>query len=812
MTDENTGPPSEFQVPGELSTGSLIAGYRLEERIGAGGMAVVFRAYDGRLDRHVALKLLAPGLAEDDSFRQRFIRESRAAAAVDDPHIIPVLEAGESNGVLFIAMRYVRGGDVRTLIDQSGRLPPGRVADIVSQVAAALDAAHARALVHRDVKPANMLLETARATGLPDHVYLSDFGLTKTTLGTSLALTGTGDFLGTLEYVAPEQIEGRPLDGRCDEYGLACSAFEMLCGQPPFRREQSISVMYAHLSEPPPAIRGYRPELPAAIEAVLQRALAKAPGDRYASCGEFAAALRQVLLGRPDGRERAATPRPDTQLAMPETSRMPGPTGREPEPWGGSRKDAAPAAPVPGEPDPWRDLWRDSVPHAPAAASDTQLPGQGRPTLTGLTDPARPGGSWSDRSGGQGGPPEPPGGHPGRARPWWRSPAPVGGLCVLALALAAGGFLLAGKGHPAAGASSPGAGASNAATVLTPPGCTTATAPAKALANVASAGLSLPVPFGIVASGSYAYVSGGNAVTVLRADGTTLLPGVVRTISIPGVQKGDAITHNGQYVIAAENNGAVVISTRAALSGDYPIVGSLGSPGGSGAAEVLLSADDKYVFVTLQNTAQLAVFNLQAALTDGFGSAAAFVGDVPLGPSPVGLAAAGDLLFADSESGKLTVLNLSTAETDPAQAVTATVNAGCGPARAIVSADQKVLWVTASASDALLGFSTAKLGTDPGHALVADVPVGESPLGVVFVDGGSRMLVADSNQHNVGGQTSSLAVIDTKSALAGKPALLGYLPTGMVPRQFALEAGGKTLLVTVTSSNELQAINVGDLP
>ena len=199
MTDHDADKPDGPYI----RVGAFIAGYRLEERIGSGGMAVVYRAHDRRLDRPVALKILAPQLALDNAFRERFIRESRAAAAVDDPHIIPVFQAGEAAGVLFIAMRYVRGGDVRSLIDRTGPLPPGRVADMVTQVAAALDAAHARGLVHRDVKPANMLLETRPGGDLPDHLYLSDFGLTKASIGTSLALTASGEFMGTLEYVSP---------------------------------------------------------------------------------------------------------------------------------------------------------------------------------------------------------------------------------------------------------------------------------------------------------------------------------------------------------------------------------------------------------------------------------------------------------------------------------------------------------------------------------------------------------------------------------------------------------------------------------
>src|SRR5271157_3061567 len=205
-----------------LPAGSRIAGYRLEEQIGQGGMAVVFRALDERLQRPVALKILAPALATDEAFRHRFIRESRSAAAVDDPHIIPVFEAGDADGVLFIAMRYVPGGDVGTLVRREGPLPPARAAAIVSAVASALDAAHAAGLVHRDVKPANMLVDAH--PGRPDHVYLSDFGLSKMVMS-SIGPTRAGQFLGTPGYSAPEQLEGKQVDGRADQYSLACATF-----------------------------------------------------------------------------------------------------------------------------------------------------------------------------------------------------------------------------------------------------------------------------------------------------------------------------------------------------------------------------------------------------------------------------------------------------------------------------------------------------------------------------------------------------------------------------------------------------------
>jgi Protein kinase domain len=275
-----------------FAAGLRVPGYRLEEEIGRGGMAVVFRARDERLGRLVALKILAPGLAADEGFRHRFIRESRAAAAVDDPHIVPVYEAGEADGVLFIAMRYVPGGDVRSLVRREGPMSPGRAAAIISPVASALDAAHAAGLLHRDVKPANMLMDVV--PGRPDHVYLSDFGLSKGA-GASTGLTAAGQFLGTLDYVSPEQIQGGPTDGRADQYALACAAFELLTGGPPFRHDEAMALMHAQLSDPPPRLTSRRPDLPAAADAVLARALAKAPGDRYPSCRGFAEALRSAL-------------------------------------------------------------------------------------------------------------------------------------------------------------------------------------------------------------------------------------------------------------------------------------------------------------------------------------------------------------------------------------------------------------------------------------------------------------------------------------------------------------------------------------
>ena len=318
--------------------GSLLAGYRLEAQIGAGGMAVVFRARDERLGRPVALKILAPAMSADAAFRRRFIAESRAAAAVDDPHIIPVYEAGEAGGVLFIAMRFVVGGDLRGVLEREGALAPGRAAAFISPVASALDAAHRAGLVHRDVKPANILVDAR--PDRPDHVYLSDFGVSKGATS-SVSLTGAGHFIGTPDYSAPEQIQGLAVDGRADQYALACVAYQLLTGSAPFEREQGMAVLFAHLSAPPPSLSARRPDLSPAVDHVLTRALSKAPENRYRSCRDFADALREALHLAPyiSPGSAPAPIHPRTEVASPP------PQFRGPDP-AGTGKAAVPAGPA----------------------------------------------------------------------------------------------------------------------------------------------------------------------------------------------------------------------------------------------------------------------------------------------------------------------------------------------------------------------------------------------------------------------------------------------------------------------------------
>ena len=561
--------------------GSRIAGYVLEEQVGAGGMAVVFRAHDVRLDRQVALKILAPAFAADEAFRQRFIRESRAAAAVDDPHIIPVFEAGEADGVLFIAMRYVRDGDVRSLLVKSGPLPPARVAEIISQVSSALDAAHERGLVHRDVKPANMLLDSRAGSGRPAHVYLSDFGLSKGTLASS-GLTGTGTFLGTLDYISPEQIEGKPVDGRADQYALACAAFELLTGAPPFRRDEAMAVMYAQVSEPAPAVTSRRPDLPPAVDAVFARALAKAPADRWARCQEFAEALRASLGITPYDSGEQATPGSTAPTAGPPTQVLGLAAGRK--------------------------------------RSGSWVGAAGPETKNMSIDPAELGSALTEAHSASGTEAW-PSAVSSRRRPAWRSPAVLAGALVVLLA-AGGGAAYHARQKPAAKRNA----APPTVAFLPPPGCSTAAAAGKTLtATTDTLKLRYGNPYGVAVSRDGKYVFATNPATlsvlIMNPNQTAATQYHYYVASSGETAEGLALTGDGKYAAVAVGN-QINIQGAAAAEQDASTANAanLMVPGVhpvTDADEVALSPDDRFAFVTLRNSDKLAVFNMQEALTRG---------------------------------------------------------------------------------------------------------------------------------------------------------------------------------------------------
>jgi serine/threonine protein kinase/streptogramin lyase len=339
----------------ELEVGSTFAGHRIEGIAGRGGMGVVYRATHLALDHVVAMKVISAQLAGDEVFRERFRSESRIAVSIRHPNVVPIHHAGEEDGLIFVTMDLIEGTDLRRLINVEHKLAPERAIDIVGQAAAALDAAHAKGLVHRDVKPGNILIEEREAG---EHAYLTDFGLTKRIEATS-GVTATGAFVGTLDYVAPEQIKGQRTDARTDVYALGCVLFEVLTGQPPFAsQEDKVAKIYAHLQEEPPPLLARGRGLPDGLDAVVGRALEKEPENRYPSAGDLARAANAALEFRP---VTVAEHTVAVGAAAPDSEESPAPDGTqpaeapseapEPEPTAATRIDSSGDAEPDSEPD-----------------------------------------------------------------------------------------------------------------------------------------------------------------------------------------------------------------------------------------------------------------------------------------------------------------------------------------------------------------------------------------------------------------------------------------------------------------------------
>src|SRR5512142_117042 len=291
-----TGPRSRegCMMPELPLVGDEFAGYRVRAVLGRGGMSVVYQAENLRLNNTIALKVLAPELASDDVFRARFLEESRIAASLNHPNVIPIYDMGSQDDLLYIAMRYVSGTDLRQIIKKRGRILPATALFLVGQAARALDAAHRRGLVHRDVKPGNLLIERGADEDDPDHVYLADFGITKHAMSRS-GLTSTGQFLGTIDYVAPEQIRGTSVLGLADQYSLGCVLYECVTGRVPFEKDLDAAIIWAHVEEKPTMPTVLRPDLPPEVDEVFGRVLSKRPDERYGSCREFIDAARMAM-------------------------------------------------------------------------------------------------------------------------------------------------------------------------------------------------------------------------------------------------------------------------------------------------------------------------------------------------------------------------------------------------------------------------------------------------------------------------------------------------------------------------------------
>src|SRR5690348_1290302 len=411
--------------------GDEFAGYRMRAVLGRGGMSVVYQAENLRLGNVIALKVLAPELAANDVFRARFLEESRIAASLNHPNVIPIYDMGSQDDLLYIAMRYVSGTDLRQMIKKRGRLAPDTALFLLGQVARALDTAHRLGLVHRDVKPGNMLIERGADEGDPDHVYLADFGITKHAMSRT-GLTSTGQFLGTIDYVAPEQIRGTSVLGLADQYSLGCVLYECLTGRVPFEKDLDAAIIWAHVEEMPTMPTALRPELLPQIDAVFARVLSKQPSDRYGSCREFIDAARTALGVSGPGTGSSLT---YSATALAPSAMAPAPTDVAPAPrFAASRGELGPApgeryswssppgqaaAPVPAAPVP-----AASVPPGPVFAAPAYGPAQ-------YGGPGQPANAARPSAG-------PPTGLPAGPREprWYRQPRWIAVLAAVALVLA----------------------------------------------------------------------------------------------------------------------------------------------------------------------------------------------------------------------------------------------------------------------------------------------------------------------------------------------------------------------------------------
>ena len=480
---------------------STIAGYRLDGHVGQGSRAVVYLARDARR-RRVALKVMTPELAGDSGFGTRMISESRAAAALGHPHIVPVFEADEADGILYAAMRYVTGGDTRSLLSRHGPLPLGYAWRIVAQLASALDAAHAHGVIHRDVRPANILLDgdDAGSTAAGSHAYLSDFGMSQ--VFPAGQVIAADQAAGMLDYLAPEQIEGRAADGRTDQYSLACAAFELVCGMPPFGPDQGQTLMYAQIYADPPAASARRAGIPSAVDSVLATALAKDRVGRYPSCGRFAEELRAALglrPGEPTDPPQSPAPPGHGPVSRPRPASVGRGILRVKQQQRPGAEDEQPAA---------------KGSHAVAAA---------RPAGAGSLEPA----PADDPGGPDPGGPDPGGPDPGDPDPERsarrirvRRPVLAAGAVVVAAAAVVSGVVLSGRSapaHPAAATPTP-AASSPEPSLSSPSAASSPTAPVTASQQAAALKE-------LLTSSAAARTALHNAVT--QVGGCTNLPGAV---------------------------------------------------------------------------------------------------------------------------------------------------------------------------------------------------------------------------------------------------------------------------------------------
>jgi serine/threonine protein kinase/DNA-binding beta-propeller fold protein YncE len=699
----------------EISIGSVLGGYRIEGVAGEGGMGRVYRATQIGLNRHVALKVIMPELAHEEDFRTRFTREAELSASIDHPNVIPVYEAGEADGRLFIAMRWVDGTDLRSVILREGGLDPARALAIVEQVAAALDAAHRGGLVHRDVKPANVMLTSTHGQ---EHVYLTDFGLTKRAESV-VALTRTGAFVGTPDYMPPEQIQGQRADARTDVYALGCLLFHALTAHPPYDRDTEIAKMYAHLHDPPPSVVAVAPQTPAGLDVVIARALAKQPDERYPSAGDLARAARAALAGvLPSQPERSLA----TGLAAPGAFEPTVP---------GIAPTAAPATPPPATPPP--EPGPTAMPEPPPTAMPepppTAMPAASPPSAAAPPPPATPAPAAASA------PAAPsPGSLPQARTPRRVLPFAFGGLVVLgalAAALAvAGVFSGDAEQQPSTGAG----GSPEQQTEHTPPERT----PPEVVASIPAG----KGPDGIAVDGTTVWVSNSRGNALTRLDARLGSP-VGDRIAV-GANPDEVEAEDGVVWVSNTDDGTV---TRVdAESGETTEVAVGAGPEGLSLGEQLLwVANGDSDSVSRVDRAEATVLEPAIAVQN----------------KPIGIFVGEETVWVtNSFSGTVTRIDPSTAE------ILGTTDFIAKNIRSVIEAFGFV-WVT-SAVD---GGTVTRLDPKTGAIVGRPIPLGDRP---------KEMAVAAGFLWVVNERSNNVMRINPKTfEVAGKPIRVGDTPVGI---------------------------------
>ena len=745
-----------------------VGNYRLETLLGVGGMGDVYRAYDTHRDRYVALKLLPEALSGDQEYLARFRRESNVAARLRDPHVIPIHDFGEIDGRLFIDMRLVDGSDIATLLKRNGRIAPQRAAYLISQVAEALDAAHADHLVHRDIKPSNILVTSS------DFVYVVDFGIARSFGGRQTPLTHTGAYIGTLDYMAPERFIGHDIDGRADVYSLACLLHECLTGAPPFSGKDLPALMYAQLYSDPPEASSLVEGIPPALDAVIARGMAKDPKDRFQTAGALAAAAREALL---DGAAapQMTDPQPHTPAGIAAAARQAAPpeapasqtadlqphtsTGT-PDP---TRQAATTAAAWPGvaeppgpEPEPAGEPATQDLPHSPTQTVTADgvddrgdaRPPENRPEGTSLN----PDGSGPPSGGAPDGP---------TRRPAWRR---LGVPILAAAAALAVAIVLVVR-------ASPGTKAGVASPIHSPGSVTSLAAPT--VAGTIQVGQD-PSFVQVAPNGKFAYITdvGAKAITVLD----TVTDKVSKTIPIPeGPPQFVSFSNDGKtaYVSVYNTNGSgqpliVFIDTATGqVTGQEPVTNH--TPGPS-----QVSPNDRYLYVPNHNS-----MTMSGGMTAMSGpgqddidvintATKKLVGTITVAPNPHWIAVGQDglLYVTNHTSAKITIVNSNTNK------VVKVFTVGETPHAIYTSPDRSRLAVTSYGGAEVFIVSTAT------NKVVATIPVGREPLDVEYTPDGRYICTTNSEDNTVSViDAATNKVIDTIKT-GKQPTSIDFLPNG----------------------------------